>query len=76
MPAARSISEDRAARIARGHACARCQEYSFKKLTVRRASESQRKALNAAWIVSRTCGVCALDEELGIDASGEISYSG
>lgn len=76
MPAARTISQDRAARIARGHACPNCQEYSFKKLAVRKASPSQAAALKTAWVVSRTCGVCALEEELGIDGAGEITYSG
>ena len=43
------ISKDRAERIAKGHACEHCGEYSYKKLTVKLATPSQRKELKEAW---------------------------
>jgi transcription elongation factor Elf1 len=76
MPAAKSISQDRAARIARSHACTHCLEYSFKKVTVRRAPVSHQKELKTAWIAVRVCGVCGLEQEMGIDGQGEIVYGG
>lgn len=76
MAPERSISEERAGRVARSHACSHCLEYSFKKVSVKRAPPSHRKDLKTAWIVTRTCGVCGLQQELGIDAEGEIVYGG
>lgn len=72
----KSITHERAERIARSHACPHCLEYSFKKLTVRPASAEHRKELNAAWEVQRVCGVCGLGQEIGLDAIGEIIYIG
>ena len=69
------ISQDRAERIARGHACDHCGEYSFKKLRVRAASESHRKALGEVWHVTKVCGVCGMHQEVGIDAEGDIVYA-
>ena len=71
----KQISQDRALRIARAHACEHCGEYSFKKLKVKPASESHKKALGEIWHVSKTCGVCGMEHELGIDAEGEIVYA-
>ena len=68
------ISQERAERIARAHACEHCGEYSFKKLKVKPASESTNKALGEVWHVTKTCGVCGMDHELGIDAEGDIVY--
>jgi hypothetical protein len=76
MPAARSIGLERAGRVARSHACSNCQEYSFKKISVRKAPPSHLKALRALWIATRVCGVCGLEGEMGIDAEGEIVYGG
>jgi len=73
VPAAR-ITQDRAERIARAHACQRCEEYSYKKLTVKTASESHQSALGIAWHATLVCGVCGLTQELGIDAEGEVVY--
>jgi hypothetical protein len=28
------------------------------------------------WVVQRVCGVCGLDQEMGIAADGEIVYGG
>ena len=76
MPTARGISQDRAARIARSHACTHCLEYSFKKVSVHRAPPSHKKELKTAWIAVRVCGVCGLEQEMGIDDKGEIVYGG
>ena len=69
-----AISRERAERVARAHACNRCGEYSYKKLKVTPASESHREALGEVWHVVKTCGVCAAQLELGIDAEGDIVY--
>jgi hypothetical protein len=43
-------------------------------LTVRPANASQRKTFKEAWHVVAICGVCGLEQELGIDDEGEIIY--
>jgi transcription elongation factor Elf1 len=68
------ITRERAERIARSHACEHCQEYSYKKLTVQPASAAHRKEFKEAWHVVAICGVCGLEQELGIDDQGEIIY--
>jgi hypothetical protein len=68
------IDRNRAERIVRSHACDRCREYSFKKLVVRPAAPSQTSAMGAVWIAIRTCGVCGLNQELALDAEGDILY--
>jgi hypothetical protein len=68
------IDQKRAERIARSHACDRCLEYSFKKLSVRPSTAAQRKELGAAWLVVRVCGVCGNEQELALDAEGDIVY--
>jgi hypothetical protein len=69
------ITQERAERIARGHACDHCGEYSFKKIKVKPASESHHKALGEVWHVTKTCGVCGMLQEVGIDAEGDIVYA-
>ena len=69
------ITRERAARIARTHACEHCREYSYKKVTVRPASEALRKQFNEAWHVVAVCGVCEHEKEMGIDEDGDIIYS-
>lgn len=73
---ANGITQQRAERIARGHACVRCNEYSYKKLTVRPASAEHRAELGVAWQVEAVCGVCGTHQELGIDDEGDIVYAG
>lgn len=73
---ARAIDQQRAERIARSHACDRCLEYSFRKLVVKPANAAHRKELSAAWVVTRICGVCGLEQELALDAEGDIIYIG
>ena len=68
------ISEDRALRIARGHACENCGEYSYKRLTVKLATDKDRTELGETWHAFKTCGVCGMEHEMGIDAEGEIVY--
>lgn len=75
-PTRRAISKDRAAFIARSHACTQCLEYSFKKITVKAAPASHKKSLSVAWVVDRVCGICGLDQEMGIAADGDIVYGG
>ncbi len=69
------ITQERAERIARSHACEHCGEYSFKKLRVRPASATNRKAVGEVWHISKTCGVCGMQHEIGIDAEGDIVYA-
>lgn len=68
------ISKDRAERIAKGHACEHCAEYSYKTLVVKLATPSQRKELKEAWHAFKVCGVCGREHEMGIDAEGEVLY--
>ena len=68
------ISSDRATRIAKAHACEHCGEYSYKKLVVKPVAEKDRSANNEAWRAVKTCGVCGLQQELGLDSEGEIVY--
>ena len=68
------ITRERAERIARSHACANCREYSYKKLKVAPASPSHRKQFQEAWQVVLVCGVCDLEQELGIADDGDIIY--
>lgn len=70
------ISRERAERIARAHACVRCGEYSYKRLTITRASAAHQQALREVWHARQTCGICGTEQELGIDAGGEIVYAG
>jgi hypothetical protein len=68
------ISRERAERIARSIHCPQCLEYSFKKLVVRPATESQRETYSVVWIVHRVCGVCRLEEDMALDAEGDVVY--
>lgn len=69
-----AISRERAERIAKAHVCARCKEYSFKKLVVKPAPRSIADELGAVWVVARICGVCAHQGELGMDGEGDIVF--
>lgn len=72
--ARRPIARERAERIARSRHCPQCLEYSFKKLVARPAPKSQRDELGAVWIISRVCGVCGMEQDLALDADGELVY--
>lgn len=70
------ITRERAERIAKAHPCEVCGEYSYKSVRVKPAAESHRDALKVEWQVRRVCGVCGAEQELGIDAEGDIVYVG
>jgi transcription elongation factor Elf1 len=70
-----AITRERAERIARAHACENCGEYTYKKLVVKPAPDSIREELGAHWIATKTCGVCGLQQELGIDEDGDIVFA-
>lgn len=76
MPNVRRITQERAERIARGHACEQCLEYSYKKVTVKPATKEHEREFNEAWHASLICGVCGHHQEMGIDADGDIVYVG
>jgi hypothetical protein len=68
------ISLERAERIAKAHACSHCQEYSYKKLTVKPAPKAIQDELGAAWVAVKVCGVCGYQSEIGIEADGDIVF--
>lgn len=68
------ITHDRAERIAKAHACEHCGEYSYKKLTVKPRLKADRSELQEAWHAVKVCGVCGLQQEMGIDEEGEIVF--
>ena len=70
----KAITRERAERIARSHACEPCQEYSFKKLVVKPSTPAHKAEFNEAWHAVKVCGVCGLQQEMGIDAEGDIVY--
>jgi transcription elongation factor Elf1 len=70
------ITRERAERIARGHACANCGEYTIKKLSVKPAAAAVTEELKAIWIATKVCGVCDLHQELGIDEDGDVVFVG
>ena len=69
-----AITRERAERIARAHACSHCQEYTYRKLSVKPASPAIEKELGAIWIVVKVCGVCDYESEIGIEADGDIVF--
>lgn len=71
-----TISRDRAERIARAHACIRCAEYSYRKLSIRPAGPGHRVELGEEWHAELVCGVCGCHQELGIDGEGDVIYAG
>jgi transcription elongation factor Elf1 len=70
------VSRERAERIARAHACVRCQEYNWRKVTLARATPAHGEALGERWHATLTCGVCGVRQELGIGADGDVLYAG
>lgn len=69
------ITQERAERIARAHACVGCQEYTYRKLTVRAAAPSLREEFGEEWHATLICGVCGVQQELGIDGDGDVIYT-
>ena len=70
-----AVTRERAERIARAHACENCGEYTYKKLVVKPASDAIRAELHAVWIATKICGVCELQQELGIDEEGDVVFA-
>jgi transcription elongation factor Elf1 len=68
------ITKERAERIAKGHACENCGEYTYKKVSVKPATKSQHSDLGIAWAAEKICGVCGAHHEMGISAEGDIVY--
>jgi transcription elongation factor Elf1 len=70
------ISRERAERIAKAHACVKCGEYSYKRVSVKPASPRLQESLGIAWSTQQVCGVCDANFELGIDDEGTVVYDG
>lgn len=68
------ISRERAERIAKAHACDNCGEYSYKRLVVKAADDALRDEMGEAWHATKVCGVCGLQQEMGIDDDGDVLY--
>ena len=68
------ISEQRAERIAKAHACENCGEYNYKSVSVKPASKSQQEEQGVSWLAQKVCGVCGAHHEMGIDDEGGIVY--
>ena len=68
------ISKERAERIARAHACAKCGEYNYRKFSVKEAGAEHREEFGEEWHAVLVCGVCGLHQELGIDGDGDVVY--
>jgi transcription elongation factor Elf1 len=68
------ITRERAERIAKAHVCRHCNEYSFKKLAAKPATEAIAKELGVAWVVTRVCGICGTHGEVGIQDDGDIVF--
>jgi len=71
-----TITRARAELIARSHACVRCKEYSYRKVSVTPTSESHRTELGVYWEARLVCGVCGLEQQVGIDEEGDVAYVG
>lgn len=69
-----TISRARAEVVARSHACVKCKEYSYRRVTIREPSESLKNEFGEVWHALLVCGVCGLHQELGIDNDGDILY--
>ena len=71
-----AITHERAERIVKAHACEHCGEYSYKRLRVTAASGRLQEELGVVWLAVKTCGVCGLQQELGLDDDGDIVFVG
>lgn len=60
--------------IARSQHCTNCQEYSWKRVAVKPASDALRHEFNEEWHALLVCGVCGVHQELGIDDDGDVIY--
>jgi hypothetical protein len=71
-----AITHERAERIVKAHACEHCGEYSYKRLRVTVAGGRLKDDLGVVWLAAKTCGVCGLQQELGLDDDGDIVFVG
>jgi transcription elongation factor Elf1 len=71
----KAITRERAERIAKSHACQRCGEYSYKRVSVKPATKQLQESLGIVWSAHKTCGVCDAENEMGIDQEGDIVYA-
>lgn len=69
---AKTITEERAERIARSHACVKCGEYTYKHVSVKKSPADGVEGV--AWVAEKECGVCETLQELGIAEDGRIVY--
>jgi hypothetical protein len=69
-----AITRERAERIARAHPCENCGEYTFKKLVVKPAAPALQAELHAVWVATKICGVCGLQQDLGLDEDGDVVF--
>ena len=70
------ISKERAERIAKAHACVKCGEYSYKRVSIKPANKRLEESLGVVWSTEQICGVCDAHLELGIDSEGAVVYEG
>lgn len=70
------LTKERAERIAKAHACSSCKEYTYRRLTLKPATQAITDELGAVWVATRTCGVCEHKEEIGIADDGDVVYAG
>jgi transcription elongation factor Elf1 len=70
----KSISKERAERIAKGHACENCGEYTYKRVSVKPATKRLEESLGIVWSAHKTCGVCNAEMEMGINPEGDIVF--
>jgi hypothetical protein len=68
------ITSSRAELIAKSHPCGRCGEYSYKRVVVKRAPDSQREALSVEWLATLVCGICGSHQDRGISDDGDLVY--
>jgi transcription elongation factor Elf1 len=68
------ITRERAERIAKAHACEKCGEYTYKRVSVKPATKRQQDDLGIAWLAEKICGVCDSHHEMGINDQGDIVY--
>ena len=66
------VTEERVERIAKAHACEKCGEYSYKRVSVKKAPKDRQE--DVVWIAEKVCGVCETEHELGIAEDGRIVY--
>ena len=71
-----AITQERAERIARAHACVKCKEYTYRKFSVKPSAARVNAALGVEWTATLTCGVCGREQEIGIDGDGDVVYVG